>query len=368
VGPASIKSVRVSYNEKILRIFTASLVFDSWHFEKLREKIAFVADPKIQTERKKSLMKKERLSRSGFLNPRLLFGFVLCLGLSRAGSALAQENAGGIQVGHSYHNDVSRPLRDLPALWPPKVRKDGEETREANMNPQLPHPQHIDVPDPLVGRDVLKRLVPDAMPAPILNFDGIPFPGVGCNCAPPDTNGAVGVNQFVEIVNQGYQVFDKATGVSVLGPTDIAAVWTGFGGVCETSGEGDPVMLYDHIANRWLISQFAGSGVPTDECIAVSTTVDATGTYNRYGFHLGSNFFDYPKIAVWPDGYYQANNVFNSSGTAFLGPQAFAFDRTSMLAGTAATFLTPGITGGPNEDFFLPADIDGTFFPASGAP
>ena len=204
------------------------------------------------------------------------------------------------------------------------------------------------------------------MPAPILNFDGIPFPGVGCNCAPPDTNGAVGLTQYVQIVNEGYQVFNKTTGASVLGPTAITAIWSGFGGVCQNNGSGDPVVLYDHIANRWLISQFAGTSIPTDECIAISTTSDATGTYNRYGFHLGTNFFDYPHLGVWPDGYYMAMNVFNSGGTALLGPQAFAFDRARMLAGLPATFVTPGITGGATEPSFLPSDLDGTFFPTAG--
>ena len=61
-------------------------------------------------------------------------------------------------------------------------------------------------------------------------------------------------------------------------------------------GDGDPVVLYDQLANRWVVSQFAGASVPTDECIAVSTTSDATGSWNRYGFHLGSNFFDYPHL------------------------------------------------------------------------
>ena len=132
--------------------------------------------------------------------------------------------------------------------------------REANLNPQLPLPLHIDVPDPVIDHGLLGLLVPDAMPAPILNFDGIPFPGVACNCAPPDTNGAVGLTQYVQIVNEGYQVFNKTTGASVLGPTCHHAIWAGFGGVCQTNGSGDPVVLYDHIANRWLISQFAGSG------------------------------------------------------------------------------------------------------------
>ena len=77
-----------------------------------------------------------------------------------------------------------------------------------------------------------------------------------------------------------------------------------------------------------IISPIAGSSPnspavapPTDECVAVSTTSDATGTYNRYGFHLGSNFFDYPKLGVWPDAYYMSMNVFNAAGTAYLGPQ-----------------------------------------------
>src|SRR5205085_7989848 len=136
-------------------------------------------------------------------------------------------------------------------------------------------------------------LAPEAMPAAIQNFNGILFPGVSCNCSPPDTNGEVGATQYVQMVNEGYQVFNKTTGASVLGPSSIVSLWSGFGGVCETAGDGDPIVLYDQMAGRWLISQFAGASVPTDECIAVSKTSDATGAYNRYGFHLGTNFFDY---------------------------------------------------------------------------
>ncbi len=100
------------------------------------------------------------------------------------------------------------------------------------------------------------------MPAPILNFDGIPFPGVVCNCAPPDTDGEVGLTQYVQIVNEGYQVFNKTTGASVLGPVAISTIWTGFGGLCEFTGHGDPIVLYDQIANRWIVSQFAGNSRP----------------------------------------------------------------------------------------------------------
>ena len=120
-----------------------------------------------------------------------------------------------------------------------------------------------------------------------------------------------------------------------------------------------------------MISQFAsatGNTPTTDECVAVSTSGDATGTYNRYGFHLGSNFFDYPHLAVWPDAYYMSMNVFNSDGTAYLGPQPFAFDRTAMLAGTTATFISPVDPLGGSVPPFLPANLDGFTLPPDGAP
>jgi len=283
----------------------------------------------------------------------------------RARAALAAttmpQGKSDMSVGHSTHNDTSPLLRDMPQL--PLIFKP---EREANENPKLKH-SHKDAPDPVV-QTAQSAPITAAMPSTDLNFDGVPFPGVACNCAPPDTNGEVGATQYVQIVNEGYQVFNKTTGASQLGPSGIATLWQGFGGVCETAGDGDPVALYDQINDRWIISQFAGSSVPTDECIAVSTTGDATGSYFRYAFHLGSNFFDYPHLAVWPDAYYMSMNVFNSSGTAFLGPQAFAFDRAKMLNGQPATFIASSITGGSSEDVYLPADLDGPTLPPAGAP
>src|SRR6266478_3889826 len=274
-----------------------------------------------------------------------------------------QDQKTSVIVGASVHNDTSPPLRDM------KQAKMGKKVEhEANENPKLPT-NHKDSSDPVVqGPNSLLAFAGLNIPSPILNFDGIVYPGVSCNCAPPDTNGEVGATQYVQMVNEGYQVFNKTTGASLLGPSGITTLWSGFGGVCQNNGSGDPVVLYDQLANRWIITQFAGVSVPTDECIAVSTTSDATGSYNRYDFHLGSNFFDYPHLSVWPDAYYMSMNVFNSSGSAFLGPQAFAFDRSRMLAGLSATFITPGITGGPGEDSFLPADLDGSALPPAGAP
>ena len=210
------------------------------------------------------------------------------------------------------------------------------------------------------------------MPSPTLNFDGISVsPGGGCTCAPPDTNGEVGTTQYVQTVNVGFQVFDKSTGASVFGPFDIATLWQGMGGTCFNFDDGDPVVVYDQFAGRWAITQFAGSSVPTDECIAVSTSSDATGSYNTYDFHLGSDFFDYPKFGVWPDAYYMSMNVFNSAGTAFLGVQPFAFDRAAMLAGNPSpafvTFRSSPFFS-PAADPFMPADVDGPNLPPAGAP
>jgi len=265
-----------------------------------------------------------------------------------------------MRVGHSRRNDISPALRTMHPVKFNRARG------EAAENPSLTKGRKLHN-----GRDtVVQRTMPNSnMPSPILNFDGIPFPGVNCNCAPPDTNGEVGLSQYVQIVNQGFQVFDKTTGTSVFGPVNIATLWAGFGGVCE-GGFGDPVVVYDQGANRWVITQFAGTSIPTDECIAVSTGSDATGSYARYDFNLGTDFFDYPKFGVWPDAYYMGMNVFNSGGTAFLGPQPFAFDRAAMLAGNPATFVTfrdPSFFN-PSSDQFMPADLDGSNPPPAGAP
>ena len=278
-------------------------------------------------------MKKSLSSRGALSNWCASFGLVLSsvgvflvlLALSfNAGSTARAAEANQSPkptVIYSIHNDVSPALRDVEG-WP-DVRV---QEHEAAANPRVWTGAHKDQPDLVVQKGMLLGQLAPRIPAPILNFAGIPYPGVVCSCAPPDTNGEVGATQYVQIVNEGYQVFDKATGASILGPNSISSVWSGFGGVCQTGGEGDPVLLYDQIANRWLISQFANN--LHDECIAVSTSSDATSTWNRYDFHLtDTTLDDYPKIGVWPDGYYMTMNIFNSSGTAYLGPQAWAFDR-----------------------------------------
>ena len=261
-------------------------------------------------------------------------------------------------VGRSYKNAISPPVRRLG-------RSHG--TGQLQARPELPS---LFIGKPLREADdpVVQSTMPTAeMPSPILNFDGIPFPGVVCNCAPPDTNGEVGLTQYVQIVNEGFQVFDKTTGLEEGPAVAISSLWTGFGGLCETNGFGDPAVIYDQFANRWVITQFAGPIPITDQCIAVSTSSDAMGTYAVYGFHMTDDFYDYPKFGVWPDAYYASANIFNASGTAFLGPQAFAFDRDAMLAGDPATFIAAA-RGSSSDDTYMPADLDGLVGPPAGAP
>jgi hypothetical protein len=278
-------------------------------------------------------------------------------------SQLGWRQEGSVIVGTAYHFDVSPPLRDITPIPSAAFQEN-----EAPENWKVPI-QHVDQPDGAVEDPSVSQpaLVSPSMPATSLNFDGMTN---NCSCYPPDTNGEAGLTQYVEMDNVQFQVFNKATGASLYGPALINTLWSGAGGVCSTTNFGDPVVIYDQIANRWIISQFNGSGgIATDECIAVSTTSDATGSYYRYAFHLGSSFFDYPKLSVWPDAYYMSMNVFSNVTLNYLGPQPFAFDRAAMVSGNpAATFVTTGITGGSGEWPHIPADFDGTFPPPAGAP
>ena len=200
-----------------------------------------------------------------------------------------------------------------------------------------------------------------------LGFDGI---GAGLGAyspryAPPDTTGAVGATQYVQWVNADIAVFDKSTGALATGfPKAGNVLFNGFGGPCETSNDGDPIVQYDKAANRWVLSQFAVPGGTAGywQCVAVSATSDATGAYYRYAFPY-SQFNDYPKMGVWQDGYYTTFNMFTSS---FQGAKLCAYDRASMLVGNPATqqcFQLSASYGG-----VLPADLDGSTAPPTGAP
>src|SRR5438105_524747 len=198
---------------------------------------------------------------------------------------------------------------------------------------------------------------------PLVNTTaGLDFDGIGAaGSAPPDANGSVGATQFVQIVNVEYAVYDKTSGALLLGPTPIHNIWSGFNGDCANGDGGDPVVLYDKAANRWVVGQMNVN--LNAYCMAVSTTSDATQSYYRYEFSFGTNTPDYPKLAVWPDAYYWTANTFSSANT-FVGANPCAFDRATMLSGGPANAIC--MQQNSSVDSLLPADLDGTTPPPTG--
>lgn len=202
----------------------------------------------------------------------------------------------------------------------------------------------------------------------LLNLLGIGahLPGFSVNAIPSDSNGAVGATQFVEWVNESFAVFSKTTGGLIYGPVAGNVLWSGFGGLCETDNDGDPVVQYDKVAGRWIMTQFAVTGGPPYyQCVAVSTTSDATGSYNRYAFAYNA-FPDYPKLGVWPDAYYVTFNMFTPPSFTFQGSQVCAYNRSQMLSGGAATQQCFQLSS--NYGGLLPSDQDGLTAPPAGSP
>ncbi len=164
---------------------------------------------------------------------------------------------------------------------------------------------------------------PSLIPAPIVSFNG---PGNISGVSPPDPVGDVGPNHYVAMSNLSFQIFDKL-GNSLYGPALNNTLWAGFGGACQTNNSGDPIVLHDQIADRWMLSQFTSSGPTYFNCVAVSQTSDPTGAYYRWAFSTGSNFPDYPKYGWWSDALYISTREF-AGGSTFAGIGAYAVKRT----------------------------------------
>ncbi|PWU25252.1 MAG: hypothetical protein C5B48_02270 [Candidatus Rokuibacteriota bacterium] len=209
-------------------------------------------------------------------------------------------------------------------------------------------------------------------PSPSVNVDALSsqdnFNVFGGRVLPPDTNGDVGPNHYVQTVNLLFRVYDKA-GAPLIPPKKMSSLFAPLGGICSTNDQGDPIVLYDGLADRWLLSQFAftNTGVPPyHQCIAISQTGDPTLGYYLYDFVMpNANFNDYPHFGVWPDGYYMTDNQFLFGGP-FNGDGVFAFDRLKMLVGDpGASFIYFRL---PNDGGMLPADLDGLTPPPPGTP
>jgi hypothetical protein len=269
----------------------------------------------------------------------LLLVFVLPLSLH--GQTVVLE-----PVGH----DVSAPLRDMPVV-PPRF-----EDFDLHMPKPVPHAFKG-------GPDGALQSKPSITAATVNNLAGFDGPGVSTGLSisgePPDTNASVGSSQVVVWVNTSFAVYDKATHAKVFPASGFAAgntIWSGFSsGRCNTDNSGDPIVLYDKQAQRWIFTQFAVSTTPYFQCVAVSQTSDATGAYNRYAYSFSTNFPDYGKAGVWTDGYYFTFNLF-AHAARFAGAGMCAMDRTTALSGGAAKMICF-----TNKSFasLLPADLDG---------
>ena len=275
-------------------------------------------------------------------------------------SAAVAQNHGPVEVSGAVQQDTLGSLRDV------KVNPADYHKMKARAEHDIPLPH---IPDNQLDGAVQSGGTQTVF-APIASgsVDGLGngFPGFTVQYAPPDTVGAVGATQFVQVVNTGLAVFSKSTKAKVFGPVPTSSLWAGFGGGCQTNNDGDATVVYDKAAGRWVVSQFSVSTTPYLQCVAVSQTADATGAWNRYAFSYGNTAFpDYPKTGVWPDGYYTTFNIFNN-GSTFGGAKLCAYDRTAMLAGAPATqqcFQLSTSYGG-----VLPSDLDGTTAPPPGSP
>jgi hypothetical protein len=202
-------------------------------------------------------------------------------------------------------------------------------------------------------------------------FQGIGFTGY----LPPDQNISVGINsanaqkQIVQIVNTSYAVYDSSG--NTLASGDIAAaLFAALGNsLCATTDGGDPIVLYDKLDQRWLISQLAYNSSFTDNhfCLAISTSSDATGSYAVYDIPFGTNLPDYPKLAVWQDGIYFSANIFHT-GSTFTGAQACSFPRSAVTSLPSTLTFTCNPGGNRSVYNILPADLEGTTLPPTSGP
>ena len=210
--------------------------------------------------------------------------------------------------------------------------------------------------------------------APVgVNFEalGVGTPSYSISSAPPDTTLGVSDTQIVQWVNTDLAVYDKNGNALLPTPGFIPGnrIWAGLpaGSLCRNFNSGDPLVQYDRMADRWILSQFALNNTNTQnaQCIAVSTSSNAMGTYILYQYNFGVLVPDYGKLGVWPDAYYLTYNMFNLNANTFNGGQACAYDRAAMIAGNAAQQICFNST---SRASFLPSDLDGDTLPPAGTP
>ena len=280
-------------------------------------------------------------------------------------------------VAQQHRAEITRPVHFDKSAKPLREMFDtGEKPQPArggrDFEPGRPQPvenNNRPFTDPLADKSVGAV---SAAPEIAASTAGVPIDPSN-RVAPPDTTGDVGPNHYVQWVNLRYSIYTLTRGANneitafnlVPGfPKNGNVVWQGFGGRCQTDNDGDPIVQYDQLADRWILTQFAVSSQPFTQCVAVSSSPDPTGTYFRYAFSYSRDFNDYPKMGVWPDAYYISYNMFRN-GRSFVGGQVCALERAQMLAGGSARQACVRTTSGHSLE---PADLEGTTLPPAGSP
>ncbi len=300
---------------------------------------------------------------------KLLIFTTVCLFLTVTQSAFSQNaSIQPTKSSKAIYFDVSPPLRDIP-IQTGRVNKREKDKDEVENELNLKKLRKLNENPVKFSVDpALQTAVYDNIPspkAPIQNFEGI---NNTYGVYPPDTQGDVGPNHYVQVVNLGFQVFSKS-GASLYGPANLSTIWTGIPSPWNGTNNGDPIVLYDQAADRWMISQFSlPNSTQYAVLVAVSQTADPTGAWYRYVFEFGNKMPDYPKFGVWPDGYYMAVNQF-ISGSSWGGAGACALERSKMLTGDASAqmvYFDLGASSDPGS--MLPSDWDGVTPPPTGSP
>ena len=273
------------------------------------------------------------------------------------------------EISFPIHFDKSKPLRDMfDTGAKPEPARGGRDFEPGK--PDRVSDSNRPFTDPLADKSVG---LPSALAEIKAATGGTPV-DPSFRVAPPDTTGDVGPNHYVQWVNLRYAIYTLTRGVNneITGfnlvpgfPKNGNVVWQGFGGRCQSDNDGDPIVQYDQLADRWILTQFAVSATPYTQCVAVSTTPDPTGSYFRYAFSYNRNFNDYPKMGVWPDAYYITYNMFRN-GSQFTGNQVCAFERAQMLVGGVARQACASTSNSHHS--LEPADLEGTTLPPAGEP
>ncbi len=287
----------------------------------------------------------------------------LCAGAGSGSAAVTPGHAPGTSpvatVTWAAAHDTSPPLRDLAA---------GRIAPDADDPADEPDRGPIATGDGGYSGDGALQSAPPAatIPSTQQNFEGLSnqanFNIFGFRVNPPDPNGEVGPNNYVEMINLVFGVYDKA-GNLLLGPVDTGTLWSGFEIPDCTDPSGDPVVLYDQLTDRWILSQFTTRGPEYWNCVAVSTTSDPTGSYYRYAFSTGVNFPDYPKYGNWTDSYVITTREFGP--TIEYGIGVYALEKNKMVNGQPARSVRFFLDGNDPDvlplvgDGLLPGDVDG---------